>query len=320
MAFDSSNYDQPQTITISALDDLDTQNESTSLRFSFGSLLSDVVVSVTDDDEQQIIISDISNVNLNEGDTMTFTARLAFDPVINETVNVSSGDVSAASVSANSLVFGTANYTTPQTVTVTAVQDSDASDEIVTINLSGGGATNDAELTITIDDDEVQTIVIGDSSVTVDEGATGQTTVRLLFPVSETTVVNVSSSNSALVAATTTSFTFDQTNWSQTQTVNFSAPHDDDVANNQETLTFSSVAINDPQLLQVTVVDDDEQALIVSQSSVSIYEITNATIDVQLAFRPVGTTTVSFSSTSTAIAVVAPQQLIFTNANFNALR
>ncbi|MEE2902721.1 MAG: hypothetical protein VYC39_10335 [Myxococcota bacterium] len=317
LAFDSSNYDQPQTITISALDDLDTQNESTSLRFSFGSLVSDVVVSVTDDDEQQIIISDISNVSLNEGETMTFTARLAFDPVINETVTVSSGDVSAASVSANSLVFGTSNYTTPQTVTVTAVQDSDASDETVTINLSGGGAANDAELTITIDDDEVQTIVIGDSSVTVDEGAAGQTTVRLLFPVSETTVVNVSSSNSALVAATTTSFTFDQTNWSQTQTVNFSASHDDDVANNQETLTFSSASINDPQALLVTVVDDDEQALIVSQSSVSIYEITNATIDVQLAFRPVGTTTVSFSSTSTAIAVVAPQQLIFTNANFN---
>ena len=91
-------------------------------------------VSVIDDDTPNLVV-DPATLRVNEDGTGTFTVKLATLPTASVTVSVSSGDTDAATVSASSLVFTTSNWNGAKTVTVSGVDDDDATDETVTVSL-----------------------------------------------------------------------------------------------------------------------------------------------------------------------------------------
>ena len=81
-----------------------------------------------------------------------------------------------------SLTFTTTNWSTAQTVTVTAGQDDDTADdaETLTHTASGGGYGSVAEdLDVTVDDDDVPGLVLSKSSLGPAEGASESYTVAL---------------------------------------------------------------------------------------------------------------------------------------------
>ena len=91
-------------------------------------------------------------------------------------------------VSPTSLTFTTGNWATAQTVTVTAVDDTDANDEDVDVShraASTDSAYNNLTgdvVTVTVDDDDTAGVtVVPDTSLlpSVDEGGTGTYTVVL---------------------------------------------------------------------------------------------------------------------------------------------
>ena len=68
------------------------------------------------------IVPSNTTLNVNEGDTATFTVKLNVSPTSEQTVNITSNN-SQVTVSPSSLIFDSSNYNITQTVTVTASED-----------------------------------------------------------------------------------------------------------------------------------------------------------------------------------------------------
>jgi glucose/arabinose dehydrogenase len=90
---------------------------------------------------QNLVVS-TSSLNVNEGAGASFTVRLAIQPSANVVVNVArtagSTDVGH---SPGSLTFTTSNWNSPQTVSVSAAEDADATNESATVTCSSSGLT-----------------------------------------------------------------------------------------------------------------------------------------------------------------------------------
>ena len=116
---------------------------------------SSATVTVTDDDTRGVTVS-AETLAVNEGSSGTYTVKLDSEPTASVTVTPSSGNSDVTVSSA--LTFTTTNWSTAQTVTVMAAQDSDAVDDSATIShaVSGGdyGAVTAVSVTVTVDDDE----------------------------------------------------------------------------------------------------------------------------------------------------------------------
>ncbi len=102
-----------------------------------------------------VIVSPI-NLAASEGGTATYYVELASDPGGAVTVTPASSDTGAATVS-GALSFNSSNWSAPQSVTVSAVQDGDGDHENVTIShqVSGyTGVSSAPSVTLFVGDDE----------------------------------------------------------------------------------------------------------------------------------------------------------------------
>ena len=166
LTFTPVNWEMPQMFTITPVQDADTNDESVRLTLSGDELTSvSFTVTIIDDDRELALTP--SAVTVTEGGTATFAVRLASAslPERETIVAVSSGNTAAATVNPPSLTFTPMNWDTAQTVTVTGVQDTDTSDEQVTITLSGDFVGTG---TVTVDVTDNDTAQV--TGVTVDEG------------------------------------------------------------------------------------------------------------------------------------------------------
>src|SRR5213075_2677843 len=85
---------------------------------------SDVAVTNTDNDTAGITVAPTSGLTTTEaGGTATFTIVLDSKPTANVTIGICSSNTGEGTVSASSVTFTTANWNTPQTITVTGVDD-----------------------------------------------------------------------------------------------------------------------------------------------------------------------------------------------------
>ncbi|MFA5945917.1 MAG: hypothetical protein WC802_03350 [Patescibacteria group bacterium] len=112
------------------------------------------------------------------GSTATFTVALRGKPEADVAIPLSSSDITEAVVSPSSLAFTAVNYATPQTVTVTGVDDTDDDGGISSSVVLGSatssdalyGGLNPADVSIFTEDDETNLMTIDlDSSSTLSE-------------------------------------------------------------------------------------------------------------------------------------------------------
>ncbi|MBT4121304.1 MAG: hypothetical protein HOA57_03575 [Candidatus Magasanikbacteria bacterium] len=165
LTFTTANWDTAQTVTVTAVDDsLDEDSESVTISHIAsggdgnydGISISDVTVTVTDDDTAGVTISDITMSVTEGGSTDNYTAVLASEPTDNVTIALLASGADA-SISTSSIIFTSANWNTPVTVTVTATDDS-------TVELS---ETVTITHTATSDDTNYDAISISDVVATV---------------------------------------------------------------------------------------------------------------------------------------------------------
>ena len=371
LTFSTTDWDTDQEVTVSAAEDADATNETLTLGHTANggdytgldsSARPGVAVTVEDDDAPAILIdADPSTANVDEAGPLalnelsghtdnakTYTVRLATEPTTAVTVGITSGDravsvdTDATPGDQNTLAFTTTNWSSPQTVTATAAQDDDASDEAaVTIAHSATGGDYqgvEASLTATTVDDDEPRLVVDASALTASglaEGASGTYTVRLATEPTGPVRVSVSASGGVSVdadgdqAGDQGSLSFDAATWSAARTVTVRAGEDDDGAHGTATLTHDpsgadyGAAAN--ATVQFTLNDDDPRGLAVSASSLAVNEGSTAAYTVALATRPVGgsvggSVTVSLSSSDAAAATVSPSSLTFTEGNWDAPR
>src|SRR5438477_396341 len=85
---------------------------------------SDVEVTNTDNDVAGITVNPTSGLTTTEaGGTATFTIVLTSQPTANVAIGLSSSDLTEGMVAPASVTFTAADWNTPQTVTVTGVDD-----------------------------------------------------------------------------------------------------------------------------------------------------------------------------------------------------
>ena len=121
--------EHPQTLTLTAVDDADTVDESVAVTVSVDDGASDddwdpladqtITTTVTDDDSPGFTLSPTS-ATVGEAGSINLTVVLDAQPVADVTIDVASGDSGAATVSPTSVTFTSVDWNTPQTVTATA--------------------------------------------------------------------------------------------------------------------------------------------------------------------------------------------------------
>ena len=148
LTFTTGNWDTDQTVTVNAAQDDDAAPDATVTLThgvtGYGAIASgpDVVVTITEDDTARVTVSPTTLTVFEKGGTADYTVVLTTQPTGDVTITPVSGDTSVATVSA-ALTFTTTDWNTPQTVTVTGMDDGidNPSDRTATVThtIAGGG-------------------------------------------------------------------------------------------------------------------------------------------------------------------------------------
>ncbi len=281
LTFNPDNWQNAQTVTVSAAHDNDAVDDTAAVSHAVsggnydGVAAASVTVSIDDDDSAGVTVEPLTLMVIEGGDSASYTVVLDTEPSANVVIDVSS-DSADVSTQPTELTFTTGDWQTAQTVTVSVGQDDDSDPDRATVSHEVSGAAeydgiDAAGVTVLISDDDPITLPATDAgSVTVEpltlditEGGDGASyTVSLDVEPSANVVIDVSSDN-ADVSTQPASLTFTTGDWQTAQTVTVSAGKDDDSddetatvshqvsGGNYDGVTAASVA--------VSVTDDDQE-------------------------------------------------------------
>lgn len=318
VTFDSSNWNSFQPFLVQAVDDLDLAAENVAISLTAEPTLStSIVAMISDNDTQQIELL-ASSVSLSEGASANVGVRLRFQPLGTVTFGVSSSHPTSASVPAT-MTFTPSNYSTSQNLRVTGLQDDNVIGENATITILGGGAASNVSFAANVTDNDTLSIVVGTGSLTVGEAGTATFSVHLGAQPSSALNVTIESSDNSALSIDNPTLTFDSANWNTQQTVTVRGVQDGDLANETATITCRSNGIPTQQL-SASVIDEDQQAVIVTPSMLTVPEGGFGTFTVRLQFQPSGDVTVNLSSSNTNVASVSPSSMLFGPGNFSTPR
>ena len=153
LTFTASNWDTPQTITVTGVNDDIDRDDSATITVSVNDAGSDdafdgladqtVAVTLTDDDDAGFTQSETALTIAENAGTDSFTIVLDSEPTSDVVFDVSSDDINEATVDLAQITFTTADWDTPQTITVTAIDDNIESDDTATITVAVNDAGSD---------------------------------------------------------------------------------------------------------------------------------------------------------------------------------
>jgi hypothetical protein len=155
-----------------------------------GSAIADVEVANTDNDTAGVTVSPISGLITTEGGgTATFTVVLNSEPTADVTIPLSSSNPNEGALSVTEVTFSTINWNTPQTITVTGVDDAVVDGSVDYTILTGDPTSADpvynslaeadiADVSVTNTDNDTAGVSIND--ITVNEG-NGTATFTVTF-------------------------------------------------------------------------------------------------------------------------------------------
>ena len=271
LTFTASNWNQPQTVTVTAGDDdVDREYDPVTLVHSTTSGDPDyddlptrsVTVTVVDNDTIGLMVSK-SSLQINEGDKDTYTVALKTVPSADVTVNIT-GATEYASIDLPSLTFTADDWNQPQTVTVTAGDDDvdREYDPVTLVHVLTSSGQDYAGLSqnvgVTIIDSETRGVVVSKEKLTVSEESEGSYTLVLTSEPTAPVMIAVMSSNAA-VKASPDNLTFTDSNWTVPQTVTVMARASDSAELTHQvtsmgdyaSVTASSVQVNERRLSSV---------------------------------------------------------------------
>ena len=201
LTFDEDSWNAPQTVTVTAVDDEvdQTGNRSVTISHSATSTnphynnisIANVTATVVDNDGAGVTINESDGVSVTEasgaGRTDTYTVVLATQPTHGVTITPTSSNTAAATVSP-ALTFTTSNWNTPQTVTVTGVDDNtDNPGGGREVSISHAASSTDPNYTTssagtvetTVTDDDATTVTLSGAGSNMEEGESRTFTITL---------------------------------------------------------------------------------------------------------------------------------------------
>ena len=208
LTFTTDNWDTVQTVTVTAAHDDDGTDDEETLRHTaaggeYAPVTATLPVTVVDDDRAIVLSKTALSVNEGSATGSTYTVKLATQPSAQVTVAVSGHTGTDLTLDTASLTFTTDDWSTAQTVKVTAANDADGADdeETLTHTAAGGNyAGETATLAVTVVDDDKSpqisaTVSFANTNMSVSEGATTTVSVQLSQSLSEVITVGLTTTN-----------------------------------------------------------------------------------------------------------------------------
>ena len=269
------------------------------------------------------------------GGTNTYTLVLDKQPTADVTLTPVSGDITVATVLPASLSFTMDNWDTPQTVTVTGIDDAidNASNRTATVTHTAASSDSDyntvpvVAVTVTAADNDGVGVNVLPAAVTVNEdGGTNTYTLALASePIAEVTLTPASG-NTAIATVSPPTLSFTPSDWNVAQTVTVTGI--DDVIDNPSdrtvpithTIGSADSGYNGLPVAAVTVTatDDDDPGVSVSETTLTVDENSGTgAYTVELDSQPTANVNLTLSSSALSVATVSPPTLSFTPANWN---
>ncbi len=262
ITFTNGNWSTPQTITVSAPEDDNVVSENAVITISIDTDLSDndwlavadqtVTVTVTDNDTPNFSLTETggSTAVTENTTTDTFDIVLTAQPATDVVFTITSDTPTAASVSHDTITFTNGNWSTPQTITVSAPEDDNVVSEnaVITISIDTDLSDNDwlavadQTVTVTVTDNDTPNFSLTETggSTAVTENTTTDTFDIVLTAQPATDVVFTITSDTPTAASVShDTITFTNGNWSTPQTITVSAPEDDNVVSENAVITIS---------------------------------------------------------------------------------
>jgi hypothetical protein len=319
LTFTPTNFDQPQTITVTGLVDADTADALASITLSADGVDPVTVAATVRDHDKVEIATDIAASGIlvvNETSTATIHVHLTHQPPADVRVTAALG-TGPVTVSPAQVTFTAANYNVDQTFTFTAPDDINiiSEDESLTFQATG---VPDKLYTIHDVDKDTLNINATPTTMSVNEGGSAQISVTLTKQPPANTTVHVAL-QLGNVTIDHTDLTFTPQNFGTAQIITVSAPQDANTVNEQDQITLSIPGSTVSNVaIAVTTIDDDVQAIIEdAPNPLSVTENQSTTFGVTLKFQPSTTMFVTVTSLDPTVASASPGTLTFTPQNYN---
>ena len=256
--FTASNWDEPQTVTVTAGEDEDQEDDIDTIAHRTASAdagyhdltVDGVEVTVTDNDAGAGVTVEPTELTIEEGEEGTYTVVLNTEPSAGVTVAVTAGG--DLTVMPGSLDFTTLDWDTAQEVRVTVGEDEDASDETesithaVTSTDTGYSGLAVDEVRVTIADDEgtggpggTEELTVSTTRLRITEGNMGKYTVVLNREPSAGVTVGVSAPSGGDLTVMPATLDFTTLNWDTPQEVRVTAGEDTDLEDEVESITHT---------------------------------------------------------------------------------
>ena len=285
LVFTSANWDVAQTVTVTGLNDglgNGTQTYqitgSASGGNSGGTSFNGVTMTpiTVINSLAGISVTPLNVTTTQAGGTGTFSVALTSQPSANVTVTLVNPEPSQGSLSTTSLLFTPTDWSTPQTVTVTGVNNNIAAGN-QTYLITGSAASSDsayngltmAPVTVT----NLETDVPGVASylstpptlVTSEAGASSNVSFALITIPADPVTVQLSLSDSTQGTLSTTALTFTPADWNIPQTVTVTGLDNHIAGGSQSYQIEGTASSTDPNynglsLSPVAVVNEDTDA------------------------------------------------------------
>ncbi len=349
LVFTALNWNAPQTVTVTGVDDSTADGAQTYKIVTAAAVSADTAYNGVDADDVTVVNVDNESAGITvkptaglstteAGGTATFTVKLNSKPTANVTIPLTSSKPTEGTVSPASLVFTADNWSSPQTVTVTGVDDLVADGNqlfsivtgAATSTDTGYGGLNADDVAVTNVDNESAGVTVSPVAglVTTEAGGSATHTIRLNSKPSGTVTIALSSSNLKEGTVSPASVTFTPDNWDAPQTVTVTGVDDAVADGNQPYKLITGVATGtdttgyvglDPADVAVSNTDNDSAGFTVSAVSGPTTEAGGtATFTVTLNSQPTGTVTIPVATNDAAEGTVSTSILTFDAVNWNA--
>lgn len=320
ITLDAGNWSDGVAVPVTAQDDdFDDDNQLCTIQSTVtspdsnydGRAMSNVPVTVVDDDTAGVAISSTTITTSEPGGEVTFAAKLTSKPLASVTIHFESKDTSECTVPPSITLDGD-NWNVDVSVLVSAVDDRiDDGDQSCVVETTVSSSdpkyqdvpTDDVDVTVQDDSDEAG-VILSKTAFSVTEPSTTNSFVVTLNSEPVNPVTIRFSSHDATECIVTASVVLNSSNWETGQTATVTAVDDNNIDGPQSCLiqadaiatdaVYDGIAVADPV---VTVEDEDVANVIVGSPNVTVREPNNSTIMIlKLTSIPTSSVTVALTS------------------------
>ena len=342
ITFDSSDYDRPRTVTITGVDDARADgNTPYVVQIDAGRIGElDLELVNLDDDTAGFVVTPTGALMTSEaGQQTSFTLRLTSQPEADVTIPLETSDTSEGTIDSPWLLFTPDNWSEPQTVVITGVQDI-VTDGSVTYTVTLGAAMSPDSVYAGLDPDDLAVVNVDDdlrgilvtplTMATSESGTQAAFSVVLQTEPTAAVTIAVASSDVGEATVSTPQLVFTPTDWDTPQTVVVTGVNDPIMDGDQPfTITLAPAISGDP-LYQGFDPDDvagvnhdnDQVGVSVTPAAITTSEAGPgaATFSVVLQAQPVSPVTINIASSDTSEGTVSGSSVVFTAADWNQPR